>query len=133
MISTRYVSRMILIVIGVTRLSLTGRTMTRTAMHPGEQLAKNLSDLAMSAAELGRQLKVPANRSTEILNKRRAITGDTALRIGHFCGTSPDYWLNLQAVHELCLAEQESGPGSRNLPRLQIRKKKQGSHQAATA
>ena len=124
---------MIVIIIGVTRPSLTGRTMTRTAIHPGEQLAKNLFDLDMSAAELGRQLKVPANRITEILNKRRAITGDTALRLGHFFGTSPDYWLNLQAIYELCLAEQKLGPGIRNLPRLQMRKKKQGSHQPATA
>ena len=123
---------MIDIIIGVTR-PFTGRTMTRTAIHPGEQLAKNLSDLDMSAAELGRQLKVPANRITEILNKRRAITGDTALRLGHFFGTSPDYWLNLQAIYELCLAEQKSGPDIRNLPRLQMRKKKQGSRQPVTA
>jgi addiction module HigA family antidote len=124
---------MIVIIFGVTRPSLTGRTMTRTAIHPGEQLAKYLSDLDMSATELGRQIKVPANRITEILNKRRAITGDTALRLGHFFGTSPDYWLNLQAIYELCLAEQKSGPDIRNLPRLQMRKMKQGSHQPATA
>jgi addiction module HigA family antidote len=90
--------------------------MTRTAIHPGEQLAKHLFDLGMSAAELGRQLKVPANRITEILNKQRAITGDTALRLGHFFGTSAEYWLNLQATYELRLAEQKSGADIREPP-----------------
>jgi addiction module HigA family antidote len=107
--------------------------MTRTAIHPGEQLAKHLSDLEMSAAELGRQLKVPANRITEILNKQRAITGDTALRLGHFFGTSAEYWLNLQATYELRLAEQKSGADIRSLPTLQTHKKKHDSRQAATA
>ena len=107
--------------------------MTRTAVHPGEQLAKHLSDLDMSAAELGRQLKVPANRITEILNKQRAITGDTALRLGHFFGTSAEYWLNLQATYELRLAEQKSGADIRSLPTLQMLKKKHDSRQAATA
>ena len=54
--------------------------------------------LTMSAAELGRQLKVPANRITEILNGQRAITGDTALRLGHFFGMTPQFWLNLQTI-----------------------------------
>ena len=107
--------------------------MTRTAVHPGEQLAKHLSDLDMSAAELGRQLQVPANRITEILNKQRAITGDTALRLGHFFGTSAEYWLNLQAIYELRLAEQKSGADIRSLPTLHLRRKKQGSQQTATA
>ena len=107
--------------------------MTRTAIHPGEQLAKHLSDLEMSAAELGRQLKVPANRITEILNKQRAITGDTALRLGHFFGTSAEYWLNLQAIYELRLAEQKSGTDIRSLPTLQMHMKKHDSRQAATA
>ena len=60
--------------------------MARTAMHPGEHLAEELSELGMSAAELTRQLGVPANRITEILN-RRAITGDTALRLAHSFGS----------------------------------------------
>lgn len=107
--------------------------MSRTAIHPGEQLAEQLSDLDMSAAELGRQLKVPANRITEILNKQRAITGDTALRLGHFFGTSPEYWLNLQAAYELRLAEQKVGADIQNLPTLRMRKKKPASLQTATA
>lgn len=107
--------------------------MPHTAIHPGEQLAEQLSDLNMSAAELGRQLKVPANRITEILNKQRSITGDTALRLGHFFGTSPEYWLNLQATYELRLAEQKVGADIQNLPTLRMRKKKLAGQQTATA
>ena len=72
----------------------------------------------MSAAELARQLKVPTNRITEILNGRRSITGDTALRLGHFFGTSPDFWMNLQKLYELRLAENKAGKTIKELPTL---------------
>lgn len=98
--------------------------MGRSAIHPGEHLAEQLAELKMSAAELGRQLKVPTNRITEILNGQRAITGDTALRLGHFFGTSPQFWLNLQAVYELRLAEQKTGDAIKALPTLSTRAKK---------
>jgi antitoxin HigA-1 len=58
----------------------------------------------MSAAELARQLDVPTNRITQILNGTRAITGDTALRSAYFFGTSAEFWLNLQSLYELRLA-----------------------------
>jgi addiction module HigA family antidote len=89
-----------------------------TAIHPGEHLAEELETLKMTAAELARQLKVPTNRITEILNGRRAITGDTALRLGHFFGTSPKFWLNLQSLYELRLAELKAGKSIRILPTL---------------
>lgn len=92
--------------------------MARSAIHPGEHLAEQLEALDMSAAELGRQLKVPANRITEILNGQRAVTGDTALRLGHFFHTSPQFWLNLQAIYDLRIAEQRSGEAIRTLPTL---------------
>jgi antitoxin HigA-1 len=98
--------------------------MGRSAIHPGEHLAEQLDALKMSASELGRQLKVPPNRITEILNSQRAITGDTALRLGHFFGTSPQFWLNLQAVYELRLAEQKTGDAIKSLPTLSTRAKK---------
>ncbi|MBM4287376.1 MAG: HigA family addiction module antidote protein [Deltaproteobacteria bacterium] len=99
--------------------------MGRSAIHPGEHLAEQLNELHMSAAELARQLKVPTNRITEILNGQRAVTGDTALRLGHFFGTSPEFWLNLQKLYELRLAEQKSGEMIKNLPTLDnIRKQK---------
>jgi addiction module HigA family antidote len=72
----------------------------------------------MSAAKLARQLKVPTNRITAILNGQRAVTGDTALRLGHFFGTSPEFWLNLQKLYELRLAEQKAGESIKNLPTL---------------
>lgn len=92
--------------------------MARKTIHPGEHLAEQLEALDMSAAELARQLRVPTNRITLIINGRRAITGDTALRLGHFFGTSAEFWLNLQKLYELCLAEQRSGAAVKALPRL---------------
>lgn len=92
--------------------------MAQTAIHPGEHLAEELRELTMSAAELARQLGVPTNRITEILNGRRAITGDTALRLAHFFGTTAEFWLNLQGLYEIRLAEQRSGKSIRALPRL---------------
>ena len=92
--------------------------MARSAIHPGEQLAQQLAALGMSAAELGRQLQVPPNRITEILKGQRAITGDTALRLGHFFGVSPQFWLNLQTLYELRMAEQKTGDTIRALPTL---------------
>jgi len=92
--------------------------MAITAIHPGEHLAEELEALAMSAAELARQLKVPTNRITEILNGQRSITGDTALRLGHFFGTSAEFWLNLQSLYDLRLAEQKAGKSIRILPTL---------------
>jgi len=102
--------------------------MGRSAIHPGEHLAEQLEELKMSAAELARQLKVPTNRITEILNSQRAVTGDTALRLGHFFGTSPEFWMNLQKLYELRLAEQKTGDTIKGLPTLAKTKsmKKQG-------
>jgi addiction module HigA family antidote len=92
--------------------------MTLTAIHPGEHLAEELKELKMSAAELARQLNVPTNRVTGILNGRRAITGDTALRLAHFFGTTAGFWLNLQSLYELRLAEQKAGKAIDALPTL---------------
>ena len=96
--------------------------MGRSAIHPGEHLAEQLEDLGMSAAELARQLGVPTNRITAILHGQRAITGDTALRLGHFFGNSPQFWLNLQVGYELRVAEQKSREAIEALPTLARRK-----------
>jgi len=96
--------------------------MGRSAIHPGEHLAEQLEALGMSAAELGRQLRVPTNRITAIVNGQRAITGDSALRLGHFFGNSPQFWLNLQAVYELRVAQQKAGPVIDALPTLASRR-----------
>jgi addiction module HigA family antidote len=89
-----------------------------TAIHPGEHLAEELETLDMSAAELARKIGVPTNRVTQILNGTRAITGDTALRLGHFFGTSAQFWLNLQSLYDLRVAEQKAGKSIRALPTL---------------
>ena len=88
-------------------------------IHPGETLREDLEALGMSAAELARQIHVPVNRITEILNGRRAVTGDTALRLGRFFDTSGEFWLNLQKLYELRLAEQKSGTEIASLPTLE--------------
>src|SRR6266498_326562 len=88
----------------------------KTAIHPGEHLAEELTALGMSAAELARKLDVPTNRITGILNGQRAITGDTALRLAHFFGTSPEFWLNLQSLYELRVAQKRVGSAIKKLP-----------------
>ena len=92
--------------------------MALRAIHPGEHLAEELKELGMSAAELARKLNVPTNRVTGILNGQRAITGDTALRLGHFFATGPQFWLNLQSLYELRVAQKKAGRSIRALPRL---------------
>ena len=107
--------------------------MARTAIHPGEHLAEQLEELNMSAAELARQLKVPTNRVTHILNGDRAVTGDTALRLAHFFGTSAEFWLNLQKLYELRLAEKESGAAIKALPKLSSYRPKARSYRSRAA
>jgi antitoxin HigA-1 len=92
--------------------------MALIAIHPGEHLAEELDALDMSAAELARKIEVPTNRVTQILNGTRSITGDTALRLAHFFGTSAEFWLNLQSLYELRLAQEKAGKSIKALPRL---------------
>ncbi|WP_420606034.1 HigA family addiction module antitoxin [Novosphingopyxis sp.] len=92
--------------------------MARTPIHPGETLREDLEALGMSAAELARRMDVPTGRITEIMNGRRAITGDTALRLAHFFGTSAEFWLNLQKLYELRIAERSKGAEIARLPVL---------------
>ena len=77
-------------------------------IHPGEILADELSELDMSANALAIELRVPANRITEIINGKRDISSDTALRLGHYFGTSPRFWMNLQTTYDLRKAEIEA-------------------------
>ena len=75
----------------------------------------------MSAAELARQLAVPTNRITEILNGQRGITSDTALRLAHFFRTRAEFWLNLQGLYDLRIAERKAGKTIKALPKLKRR------------
>lgn len=90
--------------------------MPRTPIHPGVVLADELGELDVSPTELSRQIRVPANRISQIINGKRAITGDTALRLAHWFGTSPQFWMNLQALHDVRVAEREAGTEIRRLP-----------------
>jgi len=92
--------------------------MARTPIHPGEHLAEQLKALDMSAAELARRLAVPTNRVTAIIKGQRAVTGDTALRLGHFFGNNPQFWLNLQSLYELRVAGSRAGAEIDALPTL---------------
>jgi addiction module HigA family antidote len=88
------------------------------AIHLGEYLAEELAALGMSAAELARKIDVPTNRATQILHGTRSITGDTALRLAHFFGTSAQFWLNLQSLYDLRLAHKKAGKSIKTLPTL---------------
>jgi antitoxin HigA-1 len=91
--------------------------MPRPAIHPGEILADELEELGVTPTELARLLRVPANRLTQIVRRKRGITGDTALRLGHWFGTGAQIWLNLQSSYELRLAEEQSAAEIARLPK----------------
>jgi antitoxin HigA-1 len=93
--------------------------MPRPAIHPGEILGDELAELGVTPTELARQLGVPANRITQIVKGRRAITGDTALRLGHWFTTGAQFWLNLQTAYDLRIAAQEAGREIEKLPTRQ--------------
>ena len=95
-----------------------GGHMALVAIHPGESLAEELRALSMSASELARRIKVPTNRVTGILNGQRAITGDSALRLARFFGTSAEFWINLQSLHDLHVAAAKHGKIIEQLPTL---------------
>jgi addiction module HigA family antidote len=90
--------------------------MARTPIHPGEILADELEELGVSPTELSRQIRVPANRISQIINGKRSITGDTALRLAHWFGTSPQFWMNLQALYDVRIAEEDAGTEIKTLP-----------------
>ena len=90
--------------------------MARTPIHPGEILADELEELGVSPTELSRQIRVPANRISQIINGKRAITGDTALRLAHWFGTNPQFWMNLQALYDVRIAEEDAGTEIKTLP-----------------
>lgn len=89
----------------------------RPAIHPGEILAEELEEIDVTPTELARQLRVPANRITQIVQGKRAITGDTALRLGHWFDTSAQFWLNLQGAYDIRVANDAAGKEIAKLPR----------------
>ena len=90
--------------------------MSRPPIHPGEILADELDELGITPTELSRQVGVPPNRISQIIQGKRAITGDTALRLGHWFKTSAEFWLNLQTAYDLRVAAKEVGRTIAKLP-----------------
>ncbi len=90
---------------------------TRSSIHPGEILQDELTELGITAAELGRLLHVPAKRISQVLNGQRGVTADIALRLGQWLGTGAEFWLNLQKSYELRLAQQEIASELATIPR----------------
>jgi addiction module HigA family antidote len=86
------------------------------AVHPGEVLKEELATLGVSPTALARQIAVPANRVHQIIAGKRAVTGETALRLGHWFGTDPQFWRNLQSAYEINLATKKAGWKIARLP-----------------
>lgn len=96
--------------------------MARTPIHPGEILADELEEIGVSAAELARTLRVPANRISQLIAGKRAVTADTALRLARYFGTSADLWINLQKTYELDLARKQAGKEIHRIPQRKARR-----------
>ena len=90
--------------------------MFKREVHPGLILKDELDEYGISPTEFARQINVPPNRISQIIAGKRAVTGDTALRFGHWFGTDPQFWLNLQSQFDLAVAERETGDHIRHLP-----------------
>lgn len=93
------------------------------AVHPGKILKAKLDKLGVTSTEIARQIGVPPNRISMIINEKRSITGDTALRLGHWFRNEPQFWLNLQNQYDLAMAEQDMGEVIRKLPKNNMLKK----------
>ena len=89
--------------------------MFKRVVHPGAILKDELDELGITPTEFARQIDVPPNRVSQIIAGKRAITGDTALRFGHWFGVDPQFWINLQAQFELAVAAKETREAIRNL------------------
>ena len=85
-------------------------------VHPGEILRDELAELGVSPTTFSRQIGVPPNRVSQIIAGKRSVTGDTALRFGHWFGVEPQFWLNLQTQFDLVVADRQVGRAVRDLP-----------------
>ena len=90
--------------------------MFKRAVHPGEVLRDELTEFGITPTAFARQIDVPPNRVSQIIAGKRSVTGDTALRFGHWFGVEPQFWMNLQTQFDLATAEQRSGAAVRELP-----------------
>ena len=91
--------------------------MFKRPVHPGEILKDELAEFDVSRTAFARQIDVPPNRVSQIIAGKRSVTGDTALRFGHWFGVEPQFWLNLQSQFDLATAERRNGEEIRALPK----------------
>ena len=94
--------------------------MFKRAVHPGAILKDELAEFGVTPTEFARQIEVPANRVSQIIAGKRSVTGDSALRFGHWFGVDPQFWLNLQSQYDLVVAEGKVGEEVRELPRASM-------------
>ena len=90
--------------------------MLKRAVHPGSILKDELAEMGVTQATFARQIDVPPNRVSQIIAGNRSVTGDTALRFGHWFGVDPQFWMNLQTQFDLAVAERKAGGAVRELP-----------------
>jgi addiction module HigA family antidote len=90
--------------------------MFKRAIHPGEILKDELAELGITPTAFAREINVPPNRVSQIIAGKRSVTGDTALRFGHWFGVDPQFWLNLQTQFDLVAADRQVGKAVRSLP-----------------
>ncbi len=90
--------------------------MARTPIHPGEILADEIGEIGISARDLAEILGVPPNRIHQILAGKRALTADSALRLGRYFGTSAEFWMNLQTAYDLDLVREQRGAQIERIP-----------------
>ena len=91
-------------------------SMLKRAVHPGAILRDELAELGVTQSTFARQIDVPPNRVSQIIAGKRSVTGDTALRFGHWFSVDPHFWLNLQTQFDLAAADEKIGAAVRELP-----------------
>jgi antitoxin HigA-1 len=91
--------------------------MARTPIHPGEILADELEETELTPKKLADLIHVPPNRLYQLIAGKRAMTADTALRLGQYFDMAADFWMNLQTAYELDLARQRNGKAIQRIPR----------------
>ena len=96
--------------------------MLKRVVHPGEILSDELTEFGITPTAFARQINVPPNRISQIIAGRRSVTGDTALRFGHWFGVDPQFWLNLQTQFDLAIADQRIGAAVKELPTASARR-----------
>ena len=90
--------------------------MLKRVVHPGVVVAGELEELGVSKGEFAREIGVPANRVSQIIAGKRSVTSETALRLGHWFGVEPQFWMNLQTQFDLAVADREVGEEVGSLP-----------------